>query len=115
MAACSTTRRNSRERSESFNERLLLAVRFGVAGSGVRRQLAPRRPIDAVAEQVVGLHQLVDFARALIDDRALAIAIEASDRILVRVAVRPVDLHGVAGGALRGDGGEPFRQTGLAR
>src|SRR5262249_10711171 len=79
------------------------------------RELAPRRAIRAIAEHVVGLHQLVDLARALVDDRALAVAVEAACRVLVGVAVRAMDLHAVAGRALRRDGGKPFREAGLAR
>ena len=75
----------------------------------------PRRTIDTIAEQIVGLHDLVDLARAFVDHRALAISIEASDRVLVRVAVGAVNLHGVAGGALRGDGREPLGEAGLPR
>ena len=67
----------------------------------------------AIAEHVVGLHQLVDLARAFVDHRALAVAVEAADRVFVGVAVGAVDLHRVAGRALRGDRGEPLRQPGL--
>ena len=82
--------------------------------SSPRRQLAARRPVRPVAEQVVGLHQLVNLARAFVDHRALAIAIEPPDRIFVRIAVGAVNLHRVAGRALRRDGREPLRQPGLA-
>ena len=109
MAACSTTRRNSSERSESI-QRLRRSSRLPYGGSSQR----VGRSV-AIAEQVVGLHQLVNLARAFVDDRALAVAEEAPDRILVRVAVRAVNLHGVAGGLLGRDGGEPFREPGLAR
>ncbi len=61
----------------------------------VGRQLAPRRPVVPVAEQVVGLHDLVDFARALVDHGTLAVAIEAAHRVFVRVAVGAVDLDRV--------------------
>jgi hypothetical protein len=37
-------------------------------------KLAAGRTVGAIAEQVVGLHQLVNFARAFVDDRALAVA-----------------------------------------
>src|ERR1041384_3425869 len=57
----------------------------------------------------------MDFPRAFVDYRALAVAIEAADRILVGVAVGPVNLYGVRGGALRGDRREPLRQPGLFR
>src|SRR5665213_1182313 len=104
MAACSTTRRNSRGRSESITLPLL-----------VPRQLAARGPIAAIAEEIVGLHQFVNLARAFVDDRALAIAEEAAGRIFVGVAVRAVNLDAVGRGALGRDGGKPLRQTGFAR
>src|SRR4030095_11634616 len=80
IAACSTTRRNSSERSESIvarhrpalkgrATRLLPAHDLGF----VSRQLAARRPIGAEAEQVIGLHDLVNLPRPLVDDRALAV------------------------------------------
>src|SRR5581483_2433152 len=50
-----------------------------------------------------------------VDDRALAVAVEASGRVLVGVAVGAVDLHAVAGRALRRDRREPLGETGLAR
>src|SRR5476649_2666344 len=106
MAACSTTRRNSSERSASITSLCLFSV---------RRELATGRTIGPVPEQIVGLHQLVNLARAFVDDRGLAVAIEAPDRILVGVAVLAVDLHGVAGGLLGRDGVEPLREPGLAR
>ena len=118
IAACSTTRRNSSERSESMQLEGCDCPRLGVrtcVTSLVRRQLAARRPIDAVAEQVVGLHDLVNLARAFVDHRALAVAVEAADRILVGIAVGAVNLHGVAGRALGRDGREPLREPGLAR
>src|SRR6185436_15156148 len=99
MAACSVTRRKSSERSES----------------SIGRQLAPRGVVRPVAEQVVGLHQLVNFTRAFVNHRAFAVAIEAPDRVLVRVAVGAVNLHRVRCRALRCDGREPLRQPGLAR
>src|SRR5947207_6973201 len=40
---------------------------------------------------------------------------EAGDRIFIGVAVRPVDLHRIAGRALRRDGREPLRETRLDR
>ena len=75
------------------------------------RQLTARRPVRSVAEQVVGLHQLVDFAGPFVDHRTLAIPIVAPDRVIVRIAVGAVDLHRITGGPLGGDGGKPFRQT----
>src|SRR5215212_1576551 len=68
IAACSTTRRKSRERSKFIS-------------ALVCRQLAAGRLVAAVTEHVVGLHQLVDLAGAFIDDRAFAVAIEAAGRI----------------------------------
>src|SRR4051794_27889783 len=101
MAACSTTRRNSRERSESIKlegkrkkEKVkfekfelsfcLLTFHFFLY---ICRQFAARRTVGAVAEQVIGLHDFVNFARAFVNDRAFAVAEEAADGILVRVAV----------------------------
>ena len=54
-----------------------------------------QRLVLPVAEQVIGLHEGVDLARALVDDRALGVAQVALDRVLVRVAVGAVDLDGV--------------------
>src|SRR5688500_5445953 len=79
-----------------------------------RWQLTPRRLVGPIAEQVVGLHDLVNLASPLVDHRALAIAIEAAHRVLVRISVRTVNLHGVTGGALGRHRREPFRQTGFA-
>src|SRR6267143_1156537 len=59
----------------------------------IRRQFAACRTVLTVAEQIVGLHDLVNLARAFVDDRAFAIPVETPDRILVGVAVRAVDLH----------------------
>src|SRR5512132_496435 len=108
IAACSTT---CRKASDRFCIRILLALR----GCPVRRKLASRRAITAIAEDVVGLHQFMNLARSLVDDRSLAVSVEASHGIFVRVAVRAVHLHRVAGRAFRGDGGEPFRKARLAR
>src|SRR5665213_536141 len=97
MAACSTTRRNSNERSGSMqplnrNRRTRKSV---PARSGrpplrrlraVRRQLAPGRMVRAIAEQIIGLHQLVNLARAFVDHRPLAVAEEAAGGIFVGVA-----------------------------
>ena len=68
-----------------------------VISGNERWKLAARRTIVAEPEQVVGLHNRVNLARALIDDRALAVPVEAADGILVRVAVGAVHLYGVAG------------------
>src|SRR5262245_20862541 len=90
IAACSTTRRNSSERSASMSLQLLRSM---------PGQIAPRRAIDAVAEKIVSLHELVNFPRAFVNHRTLAVAIEPPDGILVGVAVGAVDLHRIAGGA----------------
>src|SRR3954466_554393 len=66
IAACSTTRRNSRERSESI-------LTFDFSLSCVSRQLAAGRTVGPVAEQVIGLHQFVNLPCAFVDDRALAV------------------------------------------
>ena len=117
IAACSTTRRNSRERSESIElyEVVSKAGTTSTLSDAPARGSSQRVGRSPAAEHVIGLHDLVDLARALVDHRALAVAIEAADRVLVGVAVGAVHLHGVAGGALRGDGREPLRQAGLAR
>src|SRR5262245_59861545 len=106
MAACSTTRRNSRERSESMS---------ALHGFAVSRKLAARRPILTVAEQIVRLHDLVDLARAFVDDRALAVPEAASDRVLVGVTVGAVDLYRIPRRPLRRHRREPLGETGLAR
>src|SRR5262249_7266178 len=110
MAACSTTRRNSSERSESICRPPLRCLRR----LAIRRQFATRGPVRSIAEQIVGLHDFVNLARAFVDDRALAVAEEAPDRILVGIAVRAVNLDGVASRTLGRDGREPLRQPGLA-
>src|ERR1044071_1674093 len=99
IAACSTTRRKSSERSES----------------SIRRELAAGRTIRPIAKQVVGLHQLVNLTCPFVDHCTLAIAVEPADGVLVGVAVGAMDLHGVAGGALGGHGRKPFREPSLAR
>src|SRR3954469_9367637 len=113
IAACSTTRRNSSERSESI--KLEVASRFRLFTSGIRGKFAAGRPIGAIAEEVVGLHDLVDLARAFVNDGAFAVAEEPAHWIFVRVAVRAVNLDRVARGALGGDRGEPLGEPGLAR
>src|SRR5689334_18863251 len=110
MAACSTTRRNSSERSA-----FIWASAPGGNCGFVGRQFAACRAIRPRSEQIIRLHDLVNLARALVDHRALAVAIETADRILVRVAVRAMHLHRVTGGAFRGDGREPLGETSLAR
>src|SRR5438128_1778184 len=106
MAARSTTLTNSRNRSSRCMA-LLLAL--------VGRQLDPARLVLPVAERVVGLHDLVDLAGALVDHGRLAVPVEAADGVLVRVAVAAVDLNGVGGGALALHRREPLGERGLAR
>src|SRR5262245_22564067 len=116
IAARSTTRRKSSDKSSADVEASWSGlVTVLVAIMTPRWQLTPRRLIVPVTEQVVGLHDLVNLARPLVDDRALAVPIEAAHRVLVRVAVGAVNLHGVARRALGGDRREPFGQSGLAR
>src|ERR1700745_3410162 len=69
MAASSTTRRKSSERSES----------------SIGRELATGWPVCPVAKEVIGLHQFVNLTRAFVDHRTLAVAIETADGVLVRV------------------------------
>ena len=64
-----------------------------------RRELLAERPVGAEPEGVIGLHELVNLARAFVDDRALAVAIKAPDRVFVGIAIGAVDLHRVAGPA----------------
>jgi hypothetical protein len=71
-----------------------------------RWQIAPPRLICSQSQSIIGLEELMDLARPLIDHCTLAVAVEAADRVLVRVAVRAVNLDRVARGTLRGDGGE---------
>src|SRR4030095_10639656 len=68
-----------------------------------RWQIAARRSVRSIAEQVISLHDLVNLAGALVDDGPLAVAIEPPDGILVRVAVGAMNLHRVTGGPFRSD------------
>src|SRR6185295_357630 len=70
---------------------------------------APRLVLT-VTQGVVGLHELVDLAGALIYDGSLAVPIEAPRRVFVREPVAAVDLDAVAGTALAGHRGEPLGQ-----
>src|SRR5687767_1881193 len=108
MAAFSTTLTNSRKRSSRC---IWLLEKSGLEGGQVD---APGLVL-AVAESVVGLHELVDLAGALVDHRGLAVAIEPPDRVLVGVAVAAVDLDRVRGATLAGHRREPLRKGGLAR
>ena len=61
----------------------LMRRRVGVGASHPARhrnrgQLAPGWSIDAIPQQVVGLHQLMDLSRAFVDHGPLAVAIEAA-------------------------------------
>src|SRR5215213_2253890 len=76
------------------------------------RQVAARRSVLTKPERVIGLHQFVNFARALVDHRAFAISIETPDRVFVGIAIRAVDLDGVPGRTLGRDRREPLRQAG---
>jgi hypothetical protein len=81
----------------------------------MRRQFTSRWPITAIAEQIVGLHQLVDLAGALVDDRALRVAPEPADGIFVGVAVRAVDLNRITRRALGRHRRKPLREPRFAR
>src|SRR5215203_3811531 len=114
MAACSTTRRNSRERSDSIRHPSGALLAAAPAHSGRRSVRGDRRlhrwevaaggAVGAIPKHIIGLHHLVNLAGALVDDRTLAIPVEAPDGVFVGVAVGAVHLHGIAGGTLRGDG-----------
>src|SRR4029453_6299940 len=99
MAASSTTRRKSSERSES----------------SIGRQLAAGWPVGPVAQDVIGLHQFVNLTRAFVDHRPLAVAIKTPHGVLVRVAIRAVNLHGIRRCALRRNSREPFREARFLR
>src|SRR5712692_4316225 len=68
----------------------------------------------AVAERVLGLPQLVDLGRALVDDRGARVAEVALDPVLGRVAVGAEDLDREVGGLERRLGRVPLRQRRLA-
>ena len=53
----------------------------------VRRQFAARRAILSEAQDVVGLHDFVDLARALVDHSPFAVAIEPAYGVFVGIAV----------------------------
>src|SRR5262245_32497859 len=108
IAARSTTRTNSRGRSSRCMAGWLPCL------PSVGRQLDAPGLVVPVAQGVVGLHQLVDLAGPLVDDRRLGVAEEAAGGVLVGIAVAAVDLDAVGGGALALDGGEPLGQRGLA-
>jgi len=59
----------------------------------------------------VGLHQRVDIAGSLVNDRGLAVAQVAFGRIVVRVAVGPMDLDRHRSGGLAADGRLQFREA----
>src|SRR4029453_14485234 len=64
--------------------------------------------IDAVAEHVVRLHQLVNFTRSLVDHRAFAIAVEPADGELVGITVGAMDLNSITGRAFGSNRREPY-------
>src|SRR5262245_6941750 len=111
MAAFSTTLTNSRGRSSGI---------IGVAPCrcpallAVLRQLDAPRLVLAIAQGVVGLHELVDLPGSLVDDRGLGVAEEPPGRVLVREAVAAVDLDAVRGRALALHGREPLGERRLA-
>ena len=47
----------------------------------------------AVAENIIRLHERMDFARAFVNDRGFRVPQEAGNRIFVRIAVSAVDLN----------------------
>src|SRR5436190_14870530 len=110
MAARSTTLTNSRGRSSGIIWRPPSLRSSGGPGG----QVHPPRLVLAVAEGVVGLHDLVDLAGSFVDHRGLGVAEEAAGRILVGESVASVDLHAVGGGPLALHGGEPLGEGGLA-
>src|SRR5258708_3404918 len=74
IAACSTTRRKSSDKSEFIDSPSTRGARR--RSSLIGRQLAARRLVLAVAEDVVGLHDLVDFARPLVDPPPPPVAVQ---------------------------------------
>src|SRR5262249_24273054 len=81
----------------------------------IRWQLASSRSLDAVPEGVIGLHQFVNFTRPFVNRCALAVAIEATNRVFVLIPVGAVNLDRVACRPLRSHRGTPLGQPGLAR
>src|SRR5215213_5330588 len=87
-AACSTTRKNSSERSDSMFCRCPFftgKVSVRMISAFMRRQFAPERFVLPEAQNVIRLHERVDFPRAFVDYRALAVAVDPSHRILVGI------------------------------
>src|SRR5947209_4219711 len=82
----------------------LLALRH------IRRQRTARRALGAVTQGIFALHDGVNLARALIDNRRLGVAQVAEYRIFVAVAVGAVYFDRVRGGIKRGIAGVPLRQ-----
>src|ERR687888_1594955 len=80
-----------------------------------RRHLAGVAVQAPVPERVLGLHQLVDLRRALVDERGARVAEVALDSVLVRVAVRAEDLDRVVRGLESRLRRVPLRERGLAR
>src|SRR5262249_19179191 len=79
------------------------------------RQLAARRAIRPVAQDVIGLHQLMNLTRAFVDDRALAVPEESAHGVLIGIPIGAMDLYRIACRTLRGDRGEPLCQPCLSR
>src|SRR5262245_18004493 len=117
MAARSTTRRKSRERSDSAapdaSASEFVTVLVAIVSPG--RQLTARRLVVAVTEQIVRLHDLVDLASALVDHCTLAVPVKPAHRVLIGIAIGTVDLHGIAGRTLRSDRRKPLGEACLAR
>src|SRR5439155_23441428 len=89
---------------------------LGEALSGQRR--AAQRSVFPVAQEVVGLDEGVELARALVDHGGFRVAHVALDRELVRITVGPVDLDRIERRLDGMVGGEPLRQarlTGVAQ
>src|SRR5215212_7943868 len=68
-----------------------------------------------VAKRVIRLQDGVDLPRALVDHRAPCVPPEALNRVLVGVAIRPVDLDSVVRRFQRGITAVPLHQRCLAR
>lgn len=71
----------------------------------IRGQLTAQRPVLALTECIARLHQRVNLARTLIDDRTFAVTQVTLHVILVAVAIRAVDLHRISGSGKAGIGG----------
>src|SRR5215207_4303335 len=74
-----------------------------------------KRFVLPVAKGVVRLQDGVDLPRALVDDRAARVPPEALDRVLIGIAIGPVDLNSVVCRFQRGVAAVPLHEGGLAR